>query len=141
MVPTDLPGPWTNKVLLKPIPKGSGKNPYIPTNYRTISLISCIAKIYSSLLNTRILNFLESRNILVEEQNGFRPKRSCIEHIFTLTSAINKNLNENKSVFGVFIDFEKAFDRVNRDLMIYSLLKCNIRGKLIGSFHTKSPKF
>ena len=60
------------KSIVKPIPKSPEKSLYVPMNYRGISLISCIAKIYSSILNSRVSAYLEDSKILVEEQNGFR---------------------------------------------------------------------
>ena len=78
-------------------------------NYRVISLISCIAKLYSSVLKSRVSAYLEDSKILVEEQNGFRKGRSCEDHIFVLSSLIkSKKKPENKSVFAAFIDMSKA---------------------------------
>ena len=62
-------------------------------------------------------------DILVEEQNGFRPKRSCAEHLYSFTSVIRKQFHNNKDVFAVFINMKKAFDYVNRDLLRYRLLE------------------
>ena len=102
-------------------------------NYRGISLISCIAKIYSSILNFTVSAYLEDSKILVEEQNGFGKGRSCEDHIFVLSSVIKskKKTPENKSVFAAFIDMSKAFDCINRDFLFYKLLKNNIGGKFI----------
>ena len=80
------------KSIIKPIPKGSGKDPYVPLNYRGISLISCVSKVYSSLLNKRIVNFCNIRGIFPDEQNGFRSGRSCEDHIFSLSSIIKNRI-------------------------------------------------
>jgi len=66
---------------------------------------------------------LETNNILVDEQNGFR-------HIFVASSIIRNRLVESKSTFGLFIDFKKAFDFVNRDLLFYQLLQSRIDGRM-----------
>ena len=58
--------------IIKFIPKNSKKNPFLPLNYRGISFISCISKIYSSILNNRLTQYLEENKILVDKQNGFR---------------------------------------------------------------------
>ena len=62
---------WT-KVLISPIPKGGMKNIYLPTSYRGLSLISTVAKVYSSLLNTRMIGHFDQNNTTVNEQAGFR---------------------------------------------------------------------
>ena len=124
-----VPSLWLKSVV-RPIPKSSDKNPYVPLNYRGISLISCIGKIYSSILDNRLISYLDENNILVDEQNGFRKSRSCEDHIFTLSSIIKDKKMKNKSVFAAFIDMSKAFDCINRSLLLYKLLKNNINGNL-----------
>ena len=123
------PSIWA-KAMINPIPKSSSKDPYNPLQYRGISLLSCTSKIYSGLLNARIAAYCEFIDIFVEEQNGFRRKRSCEDHIYVLTSIINSQFESKKPVFAAFVDMEKAFDWVNRDLLLYRLLQYNIDGKM-----------
>lgn len=124
-----FPSDW-NKCIITPIPKGSDKNPYLPLNYRGISLNSCISKVLNSILNSRITQYCNDLNIIVDEQNGFRKDRSCEDHIFALTSVIQNYINSNKSIFCAFIDLQKAFDWIDRDLLLYKLLLLNIDGKI-----------
>ena len=124
-----VPGIWL-KSLITPVPKGKDKDPNVPLNYRGISLISCVSKVYSGLLNKRLVNYLDENKCIVEEQNGFRPGRSCEEHVFTLHSVIQNRLNDNKDTFVAFIDMCKAFDWIDRSLLLYKLLKMNISGKI-----------
>ena len=100
----------------------------MPQNYRAISLISCIAKIYSSLLNSRLTSFLEDNNTLADEQNGFRCSRSCEDHVFLLSSIIDSQKHEGKSTFAAFIDISKAFDCINRNMLYLKLLKNKVNG-------------
>ena len=102
---------WGNAII-NPIPKDRSKDQRIPLNYRGISLLSCVAKVYSGVLNTRLTLFIDKG--LVDEQNGFRKKRACIDHIFVLSSVLRNRMLESKSTFACFIDFSKAFDSVNR---------------------------
>ena len=92
--------------------------------------MSCVAKFYSGILNNRIVNFLDSQDIIVEEQNGFCSHRSAEEHIFTLCSVIKNRLCENKDTFVSFIDMCKAFGWVDRNLLFFKLLKYNISRKI-----------
>ena len=124
-----VPNLWA-KAIIKPIPKSSDKDPHMPVNYRGISLLSCIGKLYSNILNTRLNEFLESKNIIVDEQNGFRKNRSCEDHIFSLSSVINNRMLEKKQTFAAFIDMNKAFDCINRDFLYYKLLHNNITGNI-----------
>ena len=101
-----------------------------PINYRGISLLSCVGKMYSSLLSNRILSYCELCNILVDEQNGFRKNRSCNDPIFSLYSIIRNRLNNDKPTFAAFLDMEKALDKVDRNLLLLKLLQYGIDDKM-----------
>ena len=58
---------------MSPIPKYTSKDKRIPSNYRGISLIYVVSKLYSNVLNKRLMKYLENENSFAEEQNGFRP--------------------------------------------------------------------
>ena len=106
-----VPNDW-NTGLIKPIPKSEGKDPRDPLSYRGITLISIPCKIYADILNIRLSKWIEENNQLVEEQNGFRSNRSCMEHKYTLYSVINKRKLNEQSTYACFVDAKKAFDTV-----------------------------
>ena len=54
----------------------------------------------------------------------------CIDHHYTLTSVIRNRTNQNKSTFAAFIDFQKAFDSIGRDLLFYKVMCNDITGKI-----------
>ena len=124
-----IPHQWRMATIV-PIPKSSQKDPYVPLNYRGISLLSCVYKLYSALLNNRLNTFCADEDVLVDEQNGFRKERSCIDHTYVLTSTIRNRMSEGLPTYCAFIDFQKAFDRVDRDLLMFKLLNYGINGKL-----------
>ena len=78
-----VPDVWLQS-LINPIPKSHQNDPRIPLNYRGISLLSVISKLYTSDLNVRLNRYSEDRECIVNEQNGFRESRCCLDHIFTL---------------------------------------------------------
>ena len=112
-----IPSIW-RKAIIAPIPKSSTKDPCVPLNYRGISLLSCLYKLYSSLLNSRISVHCEDNGYIVDEQNGFRFGRSCQDHIYILSTIIRNRKISGQSTYCAFIDFRKAFDWVNRDLLL-----------------------
>jgi len=78
-----------------------------PLAYRGISLISIPCKLYADILNDRLTKWLESNNVLADEQNGFRKNRSCIDHLSLITNIIkNRKLHRN-DIFVCFIDAKK----------------------------------
>ena len=85
-----VPTAWF-KAIIKPIPKSSN-TATSPSEYRGISLQFFVAKTYCRILNSRLRDYLEDNEVLCDEQNGFRPYRSCQDHIFTLTSVIENRI-------------------------------------------------
>ena len=104
--------------FLKPIPKSSLCNTRIPTQYRHISLLSPVGKLFSGVLNNSLTAFADANRLICDEQNGFRVNRSCIDHLYPLTSLIRKRKRKGQSTF-VFIDMEKVFDKIDRNLLFY----------------------
>ena len=127
-----VPEAWV-KAIIKPIPKTSRASK-LPTEYRGISLQSFVAKTYCRILNSRLRDYLEANGALCDEQNGFRPGRNCQDHIFTLTTIIENRLLNKMDTFACFVDFKKAFDCVNRDLLWHKIeARYKIRGKFLSA--------
>jgi hypothetical protein len=123
-----VPDEWC-KAIINPILKSRDNDRRLPMSYRGISLLPHVAKLYTSLLNKRVSNVVET-DILMEEQNGFRPKRSCVDHVFVVNSFVQNRLIQKKSAFAAFIDLKKAFDYVDRDMLLFKLHEIGIDGKL-----------
>ena len=85
---------------------------------------------------------MNDNEILVDEQNGFRATRSCIDHIYTLVTVLRNRKSLGKSTFLSFIDFKKAFDSVDRTLLLYKLSKIGIVGSIYNAISSlyKDPK-
>ena len=90
----------------------------------------CVAKTYSTIINQRLQEYLENNNILEDEQNGFRAARSCIDHIFILCTILRNRKETGKQTYLCFIDFQKAFDSVDRNLLLYKISSLGINGKI-----------
>ena len=74
-------------------------------------------KIYCSLINSRLASWCEVNNKFVDEQNGFRKRRSTIDEVSALTNIIESQKKQKLSTFCAFIDFRKAYDCINRALL------------------------
>ena len=121
------PSEWDTSDI-KPIPK-KDKDFRDPLQNRCITIMCCVAKIYSGILNRRLQSYLEKNKILVEEQNGFRASRSCIDHVLVLCTILRNRKSMGLNTFLTFIDFQKAFDSVDRGLLMFKLSQIGIFGK------------
>ena len=103
-----MPDSWRNSTMV-PIYKGKGDIQDC-TNYRGIKLISHTMKIYERIIEQRIRN----KTVMSEEQFGFMPGKGTIDAIFALRQLMEKYAEKQKELHLVFIDLEKAYDRVPR---------------------------
>lgn len=100
-------------------------------NYRGISLLSVPGKVYARILEDRLRTKVESQ--LLDNQSGFRPGRSCQDHIFTLRQIAEKTHRFNKETHICFVDLQKAFDSVKREELWQALEDHDVDNKLIES--------
>ena len=106
----DIPEEWRTAIVIPIHKKGDRNN---PDNYRGISLLNTGYKIYSKIIAKRLTVIADV--LLLEEQNGFRKGRSCMDCIFSASQIIEKHREFNIPTYTAFIDFKKAFDSVDRD--------------------------
>ena len=107
--------------------KGSAAD---PNNYRGITLLSCLGKLFTCCVNTRLGCYLNDKGIIGEEQAGFREGYSTYDHIFVLNELINIYLQKKKRLYCCFIDYQKAFDTINRTALWGKILKSEINGNI-----------
>ena len=102
-----------------------------PDNYRGVSLMSCLAKLFLTIINDRLTEFVSARNILSSGQLGFvSGNRTSDPHII-LNNIVQKYCHKKKKkVYGCFIDFSRAFDSVPRDILLKKLAAIGINGKI-----------
>ena len=109
-----------------PIFKKNDKNKC--ENYRPISLLSNLSKIFERAMHTRVYDFLDISNIIYKLQFGFRKRYSTNHNLLSIIEDIRSNLDNKTYACGVFIDLEKAFDTVNHVILLNKLSHYGIRG-------------
>ena len=102
-----------------------------PGNYRGISLLSCMTKLFTSILNKRLISWAENNDVITDAQFGFRPLHSTVDAIFALQTIVNKYLSNKTRLYCCFVDFKRAFDTVDRVKMWQKISKLGIRGKAL----------
>ena len=129
--------------FIVPIHKGGAKSD--PSNYRGISLLSCLGKFFLSILNNRLAKFALDNGILSESQLGFiKGNRTSDAHIL-IRNLIDKYCHKNnKKIYSCFIDLSKAFDTVPRDILLQKLHGVGIKGNvfnIIRSLYTNDSAY
>lgn len=115
--------------IISPIHKKGSKMD--PDNYRGISLISCIYKFLTAIINKRMENYCKEKNILSANQLGFVAGNRTSDAHLIIHNLIRKYVyKEGKHLHACFIDFSKAFDKIPRDILFQKLLDIGIKGKV-----------
>uniref|UniRef100_A0ABM0MQP8 RNA-directed DNA polymerase from mobile element jockey-like n=1 Tax=Saccoglossus kowalevskii TaxID=10224 RepID=A0ABM0MQP8_SACKO len=120
------PSAWNMGIITPNFKKGERAD---PGNYRGITLLNSLSKLFTSILKERHTKHINENNIIMKEQIGFMPKFRTADHIFVLKQLLSKYLKNKKRIFACFNDFKKAFYSIWHQGLLYKLRKNNISGK------------
>jgi hypothetical protein len=125
----EYPESWS-KAILCSIFKGGDVTQ--ETNYRGISLLCTLGKVFTKILNQRLTEWAIKENKLYEEQTGYRKGYSTIDNIFSLFTVCQKYVSKKKGRFYVlFVDFSKAYDKIPHVLLWHRLIKTGVHGQIL----------
>ena len=100
-----------------------------PGNYRGLAIGSALSKLHSIILLNRLTKYIEHKGLISPNQIGFMKGSGASDHIFLLQTIIEKVVKKDKKrLYAAFIDFKKAYDTVNRDILIKRLKTLGING-------------
>ena len=123
-----FPVDWLIAIVL-PFEKPE-KDPYVVTNYRPISLTSCLCKLMEKMVNVRLVWTLEKRQAISSQQYGFRHGRSTTDVLVRLDTDIKHAFARRQHTIVVFFDLQKAYDTTWRHGILQRLHEVGIRGHL-----------
>ena len=121
----EYPSAWTTG-LINPIHKQNDKE--LPENYRKITLLPSISKLFEYILNNRLSYCKEALKTDDPMQNGFKKDTPTTDNTFILNGIIEKQTSLKKPLYVCFVDFKSAFDLINRKALLYKMENQNIRG-------------
>ena len=123
-----FPSSWSEALII-PILK-PGKDSQNPKSYRPISLLSCLYKILDTIINNRLIWFLEKNLLLNKCQSGGRRGRNTMDHVCTISTEIHEAFATQKYHVSVFLDFENAYDKSWKNHILQQLENFKICGHL-----------
>ena len=123
-----FPKQWSEGFIVPIFKKGDVNE---VSNYRGITLLSTLGKLFTRILNNRLNKWAEDYRIYTEAQAGFRKHMSTVDNIYVLNGLISHCINDNEYLYCCFVDFTKAFDYVGRDILWYKLIKIGVRGLML----------
>ena len=98
-------------------------------NYRPVSLLICVSKVFERCVYLPLYEFLRSK--FSASQHGFRKGRSCVTQLLHFLDQVYKGLESGQKVEVIYTDFEKAFDKVDHGVLLSKLYHYGVRGKLL----------
>ena len=125
-----VPDQWSRGIII-PIPKNAKNDLRDPMNYRGITVACATYKLYCSVLNNRLTKWVEHNDVLCDEQAGFRSGRCTTDHLGNVCYLVETRMKKRLQTFSTFVDFSKAYDRVNRSLLWEKLHSLGIRGPML----------
>ena len=123
------PSCW-KRLSVIPVFKNSGERSS-PSNYRLISILTVISKVFEIVINSALTRHLESNNLLSDHQYGFRSERSTADLLTVVTERIHQALDVSCEARANALDISKAFDKVWHRGFIHKLQAYGISGKIL----------
>lgn len=125
-----------------PVYKGGGEQHV--HNYRPISVLPLMSKVFERVINKRLESFFRKHDIISESQYGFRKDKSAEEALLHIKDEIIDGIENKLYTLGIFLDLRKAFDTVQHDILLRKLEHAGIRGvalNLIGNYLTNRHQY
>ena len=113
---------------ITPIHKGGSRQD--PANYRPVSLTSHVMKVFERVIKKSILEHLELQDLIKTNQHGFVPCRSTQTNLLQHCSDVFEAMSDNTRIDTIYLDFAKAFDKVNHDILMKKVIEHKIKGKI-----------
>ena len=127
MATAEVPDEWKIANVTGIYKKGGRE---IGGNYRPISLTSVVCKTMERIIRDTLVDYLEHHQLILPTQHGFRQRRSCLTNLLEFFGQVYQEYDECKAVDLIYLDFQKAFDKVPHERLMLKVASLGIRGNL-----------
>ena len=118
---------WKSQNTMPLFKKGAKDN---PTNYRPVALTSVPGKIMESIIADEIVHHLETNNLILDSQHGFRKGKSCLTNLLEFFNEIFRIYDHSRAIDILYLDFQKAFDKVPHKRLMMKVRSLGIVGRI-----------
>ena len=115
--------------VITPIHKGGKKD--IAKNYRPVALTSHLIKVFEKVLRNCLVAYIEEHKLFNPNQHGFRGGHSCLSQLLSHYDHITKSLEEGYNVDVIYLDFAKAFDKLDFNITLQKLYDIGLNGNML----------
>ena len=105
-----------------------------PNNYRGITILSCLCKLFTKVMNERLNRWAEEEKILTDTQYGFRKNRGTTDCLFILKGLVDIVFSRGMKLYVCFVDYQKAYDLLDRSCLFHKLTKEGVSSKCVNLF-------
>ena len=114
--------------IITPIFKKGSKGD--PANYRPVTLTSHLIKVFERVIASKLMDFMETYNKFNPHQHGFRKGRSCLSQLLQHRTEILEGLADGAQVDVIYLDYAKAFDKVDHGILYHKIKAMGVGGKV-----------
>ena len=122
--------------IVNVVPLYKGDDCMVFNDYRPVSILCALSKVFERVMNERLLHFLNEFDILYKFQFGFRKDCSTHMALITLMDKLTTALENGEFMVGVFLDFSKSFDTINHQILLDKLYHNGRRGVALSWFES-----
>ena len=122
-----IPIKYLHQTIIPIFKKGSKAD---PSNYRPVSLTSHIIKIFERIIRSKLIQYIERNGFITPHQHGFCTGKSCLTQLLNHLEELLNILENNSNADVLYLDFAKAFDKVDHAILLQKLKSIGIEGKV-----------
>ena len=123
-----VPRQWSDGLIVNIFKRGDRED---PGNYRGITLLSVVGKVFCKILNIRLVQCLIKKEHYMRDRLALDlTEVGCMDNVYTLNEIVQGRLREDKKTFAFFLDIQKAYDTACHDGLWYKLWDMGVKGRM-----------